>query len=130
MGEDKTPWLHIRGQFTYHAEATIRATEAGLVALLDATQAAISDGKGVAEVFASDGEGYELIIERSSTISGIGKPTYADVEATALADMQREFLVRCDKLHRNQNREALAALAWCRANGNPHTPPAIEGMET
>jgi len=122
MGEDKTPWLHVRGQFTYHAEATIRATKTGLLALLDAVQMALADGKGVAEVFASDGEGYELIVERSSTIAGIGKPTYANVEASALADMEKEFLVRESKMIREQNKEALIALAWCRANGNPHNP--------
>lgn len=126
MREDKTPWLHIRGQFTYHAEATIRATEEGLLALLDAVQTAIAEGKGVAEVFASDGEGYELIVERSSTIAGIGEPTYADAEAAALAAMEKDFLLRESKLHRAKNKEALSALSWCLANGNPHIPPSSE----
>lgn len=113
-------WLHIRPQLTYHAEATIVGTSDGLEALRDAVNAALAEGAGKATVFASDGEGYNLAVQRTSTIAGLGAPTYLDEEARNLASMEREYLVRIDKASRQQEVDALQALRWCRANGNPH----------
>lgn len=117
---ESLPWLHIRGQFTYHFEATIRGTAAGLTSLRNAIDAAIAEGRGEADAIASDGEGYEVIVERSSTVSGIGKPTYLDEEARALAVHERDFLTRYCRSNRAVEKEAYNALRWCRANGNPH----------
>ena len=120
MSEDDTPWLHIRSQFTWHAEATIKGTRAGLSELLRAVTEALEVGTGSSSAFSSDGEGYDIEVTRSSTIAGIGKPTYLDEEARALAHHEREFLVRTSKHNREIEKEAFAALRWCRANGDPH----------
>ena len=119
-------WLHLRGQFTYHAEARIIGTRAGLEALRDAVTDALRDGKGEASVMASDGEGYGLEIVRSRTVSGLGKPTYLDQEARELAYYEREYLVRESKSRRKIEKEAFDALRWCRVNGDPHKAIATE----
>lgn len=121
---DATPWLHIRSQFTYHAEAVITGTRAGLSCLRDAVDAALESGTGTGNAFASDGEGYEIEVRRSSTVRGIGNPTYLDEEARSLAQLERDYLVRESKLRRKQEKEAYEALRWCRLNGNPHAQPA------
>ena len=117
------PWLHIRGQFTYHSEATIVGTKPGLIAIRAAIDQAINTGTGVVQVFATDGEGYDVEVRRSSTVAGLGKPTYADEEARNIAEHERAYLVRERKALRKQDKEALDALRWCRANGDPHKAP-------
>lgn len=127
--DDETPLVHIRGQFTYHGEATIRGNVSGLIALRDALNEALENGSGERVVFATDGEGYEVIVERSSTVAGLGQPTYADQEARQIACDERDFLIRMSKSERKQQREARMALLWCRQNGSPHittTPQEIE----
>jgi hypothetical protein len=119
-------WLHLRPQFTYHAEASIVGTRKGIEALRDAVEAALSGGEGEATVCASGGEGYGLTVRCSRTIAGLGKPTYLDEEARHLAYMERDYLVRTSKFELKQQREALEALRWCRQNGNPHSAIAGE----
>ena len=63
---DALPWLHIYGQFCQHDEATIIGTKESLMALRDAIDAAVADGRAVAEMVAADGEGYGLRIERTN----------------------------------------------------------------
>lgn len=115
-----TPWLHIRSQFTYHFEAEIRGTKAGLIALRSAVTAAIESQAGESDVFSSDGEGYRVNVHRVSTVANLGSPTYIDQEARELAYHERDFLIRQSKANRKFVREAEKALRWCRANGNPH----------
>ena len=121
---NKTPWLHVRGQFTYHAEATIRGTAEGLAALRQAIDDALREGRGEAEVFATDGEGYGITVDRMRTVASLGKPQYLDEIGRQLAEAERAHLVRYSKQYRAQQKEALAALRWCRANGDPHKAPA------
>ena len=123
---DDVPWLHIRSQHTYHFEATIRGTQRGLEALKDALEIALQSGAATTYACASDGEGYEVHVARSSAVAGIGKPTYLDQEARELASREYAFLTRQYRNNRPIEKEAFEALAWCRANGNPHfatTPP-------
>lgn len=122
MKVEETPWLHIRGQFTYHGEATIRGTTEGLMVLKETLDKALVCGRSDGLVFSSDGEGYSIAIERHSMVKGIGRPTYADEEARALANLERDYLVQETKAMRIQNKEAIEALIWCRQNGNPHKP--------
>lgn len=116
-------WLHIRPQHWYHSPAEIVGTEAGLSALADAITAAIRGKAGGADVFASDGEGYSVDVRRSSTISGLGTPFYTSDVIDASARQRFNDLLRMHRLQVRQNPEALAALRWCRANGDPHLSP-------
>lgn len=60
------PWLHIHGQYQWHAEAMIFGTMEALIALREAIDRAIVDKNGEAETeaFAGDGEGYGIKIRR------------------------------------------------------------------
>lgn len=118
-----TPWLHIRSQSHWHSEAEIRATRAGLLSLRNAIDAALDSGKGNAQAFASDGEGYAIAVVRCRTVSSLGSPFYLDDAAYKLVAYERSVFIKHDKLIRAQNEEALEALRWCRANGSPHVPP-------
>jgi len=120
-----TPWLHIRSQSTYHFEANIRGTRAGLLALRDAIDQALAKQVGTAPVFASDGEGYHVSVQRSRTVSGIGRPTYLDEEARELLEHERATLTRTARHNYPIEREAQEALRWCRANGDPHKVPRL-----
>lgn len=73
---DSLEWLHVYGQHSYHADATIKATRAGLVELRNAVDKALSDGSGQARVMASDGEGYRLEVVLVSTHAQMGEPEY------------------------------------------------------
>lgn len=70
------PWMHVYGQYMPHDCATLRGTVAALTAVRAAIDAALKDGTGVAEVFASDGEGYQINITRTSTYAQLGAPEY------------------------------------------------------
>lgn len=92
-----TPWLHIRGQLTYHAEASIVGTKAGLLALRDAIDVALVSREAEAEVFATDGEGYGLTVRCSKTVRDLGSPIYLDELARELAETERFFLASHEK---------------------------------
>ncbi|MGN6099851.1 MAG: hypothetical protein ACTHOR_01780 [Devosia sp.] len=70
------PLLHIYGQPAYHAPAMICGNRLALIALRDALSQAIEHGTGAAQLFASDGEGYEVKIGRVSTMKALGRPQY------------------------------------------------------
>lgn len=71
------PFLHVFPQHSWHSPATIRGNIAALKALRDAIDAAIEKGEASARAFATDGEGYEILIERCATMAHIGEPFYA-----------------------------------------------------
>lgn len=58
------PWLHLYTQERWHDDAAIVGTRAGLSALRDALDVALATGDGHAEceLFANDGEGYQLTV--------------------------------------------------------------------
>jgi hypothetical protein len=113
-------WVHIRPQNYSHDSAEIVGTRNGLIALTDAINNALANTDGVAVVFASDGEGYEVRVRKSSTIDGIGEPYYALDVASEMARGEFYHLVEHKKLIDKQTKEATAALIWCRKNGDPH----------
>ncbi len=41
---EKTPWLHVYGQYLWHHSAVIRGTKPGLLTLRDAIDKAIENG--------------------------------------------------------------------------------------
>lgn len=120
MTADTIAWLHIRSQSTYHDEAEIIGTRAGLVAVAIAVEAALASRESVAAVFANDGEGYRLKVRCSNRVRDLGEPFYVDEIARELANRERDFIVSNYKMIRKQDAEALKALRWCRANGDPH----------
>lgn len=69
-------FLHVYSQYMWHDDAVIRGTKTALVALREALDAAIANGEGNAEFFATDGEGYRVVICRVNTIGGVGTPEY------------------------------------------------------
>lgn len=73
---DSLEWLHVYGQYTWHADATLRGTKEGLLKLRAAIDAALESGKGEAVVMASDGEGYRLQVICVSTHALLGEPEY------------------------------------------------------
>lgn len=97
-------WLHIRGQFTYHSQARIAGTTAGLIALRDAINSAIETGVGAAEAYASDGEGYAVDVIRCRTISALGEPPYLDEIARQIAVSERESVAKMEKWYRRQRK--------------------------
>ena len=124
MTDKDIAWLHIRSQSTYHDEAEIIGTKAGLEAALKAIAAALANRDGNASVFANDGEGYRLSVRCSNRVRDLGQPFYVDEIARDLAVAERKQIVSHYKLLRKQDAEAVDALRWCRANGNPHLPPS------
>ena len=54
--------VHIYGQKIWHDDVLIIANHEGLLALQKAVSEALEKGKGVAEVFVADGEGYDVKI--------------------------------------------------------------------
>ena len=127
MGEKPTPYMHVVSQATYHAEAEIVGTTDALAAVSEALNSAISHRDAEVILFASDGEGYRLKIRRSDRIADLGEPFYIDDVAREIAAIERDFIVSHYKLLKSQNEEAMQALKWCRANGNPHQPAQQEG---
>lgn len=93
-------WLHIRGQLTYHFEARISGTTAGLIALRDAINSAIEAGVGAAQVYASDGEGYAVDVIRCRTLSALGEPPYIDHIAQSIATVERDHVARMERWKR------------------------------
>jgi hypothetical protein len=58
----KIKLVHIYGQKIWHDDVFIIANREGLLALQKAISEALEKGKGVAEVFVADGEGYNVEI--------------------------------------------------------------------
>jgi hypothetical protein len=98
---ETTPWLHLRGQFSYHGEALISGSRAGLAALRDALDQAIENRDAEAEVFASDGEGYVVTIRRTARLRDMGDPPYVDQIAQAVADTERHFLRKHERYNKD-----------------------------
>ena len=71
-------YVNVYPQGSEHQPVELLATAAGLRAVRDAIDAALSDGVASAEVFASDGEGYSLVVRcKPMTTSGYsGQVTY------------------------------------------------------
>lgn len=85
--------LNIYGQLSYHTEARIIGNQAGLMALRAAIERALMHNKATTEtdvmnggnaLFASDGEGYEVIVECHNDEWGIKAPkdSYWNTEAS------------------------------------------------
>lgn len=73
---DMYEWLHVYGQYTYHAPVTVRGSREGLLALRSAIDAALETGRGESSAMASDGEGYRIDVSRVSTHANLGSPEY------------------------------------------------------
>lgn len=73
---DNMPWIHVYGQYMYHSEAVIRGTAPALTALRDAIDSALKGGEAEANVFATDGEGYEIKVQKVNTCALVGEPEY------------------------------------------------------
>lgn len=90
-------FMHVYSQYMWHDDAVIRGTKTALSALRDAIDAAIADGEGRAEVYATDGEGYHVVITRVNTIAAVGQPEYRINDEYAAAEKayaRRERLSR------------------------------------
>lgn len=97
----RVAWLHIRGQFSYHSEASIIATESGLIGLREAIDEAIATGNGEAVVFSSDGEGYGLKVRRASLVAELGDPPYLEDLAREILEVERRFMRRFNSEYRD-----------------------------
>ncbi len=75
-GAEDEAWMHVYGQYQWHAPATIRGNRRALQALRDAIDRAMKEGSGEASVFATDGEGYSVDVHCSEVLSVIGTPEY------------------------------------------------------
>jgi len=56
------PLVHIYPQVAWHDDVFVVANKEGLLALQRAIYGALKKGKGVAEVYVADGEGYDVKI--------------------------------------------------------------------
>jgi hypothetical protein len=104
----KAPWLHITSQFHEHGEAYLTGTTEGLEALRDAIDAALKTGDATAEVYATDGEGYGIIVRRSNTVAGLGEPIYFETLARDAYHTEirlHEHIVRDRRRKRTQSKE-------------------------
>ena len=97
----KAPWLHIRGQFSYHGEAYVVGSKAGLIALRDALNVAIEQGEGEATVYANDGEGYGVTVRRTSRVRDMGNPPYIDELAREMANFEVDYMRKQQRHYRN-----------------------------
>lgn len=68
--ETTTPTVHIIAQPAWHAPAFIVGDRAGLQAMLNAIADAILNGKGTAELYANDGEGYAVSVHCREDLAG------------------------------------------------------------
>lgn len=73
---DSDPIVHIFGQFSWHDNACIVGTRAGLEKLRNAIDQALSNNRPecTGTVFADDGEGYNIIIKPEKEWSDIPTP--------------------------------------------------------
>jgi hypothetical protein len=72
-------WLNIYGQTSHHSEAVIVGTHESLYKLAQSIIEAVALGKeSSADFFASDGEGYEVIIRIVDSVGNMADPEYTD----------------------------------------------------
>lgn len=83
-------FLHVYGQYSYHDEAVIRGTRTALLQLREAIDDALENGISGTELFATDGEGYELRVVCVSTIAAVGKPEYRVNDVHEIEERRRE----------------------------------------
>lgn len=119
----RTAWLHIRGQFTYHGEAYIVGSRAGLQALQTAINDALDSGEGESIAYANDGEGYAVTVRRTSRLRDMGSPPYIDRLSEARADYEREWMQKTqrhnfDLYAKLKHENAIATEARRAATGN------------
>lgn len=93
----RVAWLHIRGQFSYHGEAYIVGSRAGLLALRAAIDEALEHGEGEAIAYANDGEGYAVTVRRTSRLRDMGSPPYIDRLSEARANYEREWMQKTQR---------------------------------
>lgn len=106
---DQAPWVHITSQFHEHGEAYVTGTREGLVALRDALDVALAKGDATAEVFATDGEGYGIVVRLSGTLSGLGEPVYFETLARNAyhAEVRLHDSIVKDRRRRRQQQPAV-----------------------
>lgn len=95
------PLVHIRGQFSWHGEALIVGNVAGLIAVRDAIDAALTARTSDAVVFAADGEGYAVTVRRSARVGDMGEPPYVDDMVNRAMATERSFV----RDHKRQYRD-------------------------
>jgi hypothetical protein len=79
-----TMGLHVVPQYTYHDDAEILGTAEALTALRDAISYALKRGEAEMDTFASDGEGYTLMVRKLEPAAfGEARPYYAFLNAKA-----------------------------------------------
>lgn len=88
--EDSPPLLHVYGQHFYHGPAMLRGNRQGLLELYMALRQALDTSHGVATVFAIDGEGYPLEIQRVNLQASMGEPEYLYMLEWSQASAARE----------------------------------------
>lgn len=96
-------FLHVYGQFIWHGDAVIRGTRGALGRLRDAIDTALASGEGRADVMATDGEGYSVVVVVSSTIAGVGQPEYFWLRTTDMALNEAKAWSVRNKLARGWN---------------------------
>lgn len=69
-------FLHVYGQYMWHDDALIKGTRSALLLLREAIDDALATSAGERTVFATDGEGYAVKVVCSSTVAGVGTPSY------------------------------------------------------
>lgn len=71
-------WCHVWQQSFQHSPALIRGNRVALLNILAAIDEALNntEGEATASLMASDGEGYSLIVQRCTTMAGLGRPEY------------------------------------------------------
>lgn len=119
---DQVAWLHIIGQYRQHDEAFITGSVAGLTALREAIERAIATGDGEAEAYARDGEGYGVVVRRTTTMAGLGKPVYLHAEALEMARWESDHWEQMIRDNRKQR------LATMRAGDSARQCRAIEAL--
>jgi hypothetical protein len=82
--EPGVPLLHVYGPYIYHNPAVLRGNREALIALRDAISRALeTPDDGEANVFAADGEGYTVLVQRVTTMKALGTPEYIYIKAGA-----------------------------------------------
>jgi hypothetical protein len=70
--------VHLIAQYAHHDNAAIVANKLGLIRLREAIDEAIETGSSGVGTFASDGEGYILLVSCVDDFDGISMPYTAD----------------------------------------------------
>lgn len=121
---EHVPWLHVRGQFTYHGEAYIVGTRAGLLKLRNAIDEAIESRDSEAIVCANDGEGYAVTVRRAASCGQMGRVPYIDELAREMADFERQWAAKMQR----HNFDIYSKIVAARDSGSK--PLAAETAQT